>query len=107
MEFLLAAILVFAPFVVLMLAGEAPDRLGGTAGRKPAAPAPPVGAQRDDPPVLALTTDEQARCEVEGLLARQLLAGEIDRGAYQDAMAELAVRDARGRPLRVPGDPTG
>ena len=93
MAFLFAAILVLAPFVVLILAGEPADRLDRTA---------PV-----DPPALTLSSAEQARCEVEGLLARRLITGELDRAAYQEAMAELAVRDARGRPLYVPGGPTG
>jgi hypothetical protein len=57
--------------------------------------------------VIALTAEETARCEVEGLLARRLMAGEIDRATYHDAMAELAVRDAQSQPLRVPGDPRG
>jgi hypothetical protein len=92
MAFLLAAILVLAPFVVLFLAGDPPAGL-----RLRARSAAAVGP----------TAAEAARCEVEGLLARRLLAGEIDRAAYHDAMAELAVRDARARPLHVPGDPPG
>ncbi|GAA0899941.1 hypothetical protein GCM10009557_76060 [Virgisporangium ochraceum] len=93
MAFILAAILVLAPFVVLMLAGNPLDRFGP----KPA----------DDPPALVLSSAEQARCEVEGLLVRRLVAGDLDRAARARAMADLVVRDARSRPLRVPGDPTG
>lgn len=97
MAFLFAAILVLAPFLVLILAGDPLDRLDGAADRKAAG----------DPPVLTLSTAEQARCEVEGLLARRLMAGELDRAAYHEAMTGLAVRDERSRPLRVPGDPAG
>ena len=85
MAFLLAAILVLAPFLVLYLVEDRP-------GRHPPAGAPTAG--------------EAARREVEGLLVRRLLAGEVDRVAYHAAMAELAVRDARSRPLHVPGAPT-
>lgn len=107
MAFILAAVLVLAPFLLLYLAGEAPARKRRTAGHPAAAKRPrpvPAPVLRDDPPDVVLTTDEAARCEVESLLVRQRLAGEIDRGAYREAMAELAVRDARHRPLRIPGD---
>lgn len=90
MAFLVAAILVLAPFVVLILAGDPIDRPDRTTDPEPAAP---------------LTADEQARCEVEGLLARRLVAGEVGRAVYHEAMAELAERDARSRPLRVPAEP--
>jgi hypothetical protein len=93
MAFIIAAILVLAPFVVLILAGDPLDRPG---------PKPP-----DDPPAFTVSGAGQARCGAEGLLVRRLVAGELDRAAYREAMADLAVRDARSRPLRVPGDPTG
>jgi hypothetical protein len=84
MAFLLAAVLVLGPFLVLYLIGDRPTR---------------------HPPPAGSTAAEAARCEVEGLLARRLMAGEVDRVAYRAAMAELAVRDARSRPLHVPGGP--
>jgi hypothetical protein len=82
MAFILAAVLVLAPFAVLFIIGDAP----AWAARK---------ALPQVPPVVALTAEETAGCEQEGRLARRLIAGEIDRAAYHDAMAELAVRDAR------------
>src|SRR5687768_16685113 len=103
MAFILAAILVLAPFAVLFIAGDPPAWATRRARDLAAARVPPVV----DPPVIALSAEETARCEVEGLLARQLMAGELDRAAYHDAMAELAVRDAQSRPLRIPGDPPG
>jgi hypothetical protein len=103
MAFILAAILVLAPFFVLLIAGNPPAWATRRARDLAAARVPPVV----DPPVIALTAEETARCEVEGLLARRLMAGEIDRTTYRDGMAELAVRDARSRPLRVPGDSPG
>jgi hypothetical protein len=98
MAFLLAAILVLAPFVVLYLAGD-PPAWALQQHRSPG------NTRCDDPPVVPLTADEAARCEVESLLAQRLMKGEIGRVAYHDAMAELALRDARSRPLLVPGDP--
>jgi hypothetical protein len=100
MAFILAAVLVLAPFAVLYLVGDAPE--WATRKARSLAEAPPLAA-----PVIALTTEETARCEAEGLLARRLVAGEIDRTAYHDAMAELAASDARSRPLHVPGDSSG
>jgi hypothetical protein len=108
MAFILAAFLVLAPFAVLFLVGDPPAwasrRIRSLADAQVPPPDDPPAA---DPPVLAFTADETARCEMEGLLARRLVAGEIDRAAYHDGMAELAARDARGRPLHVPGDPAG
>ena len=102
MAFILAAVLVLAPFAVLYIVGDAPAWATRKARSLAEAPRP-----AEAPPVVALTAEETARCELEGLLARRLIAGEIDRAAYHDAMAELAVRDARSRPLHVPGDSCG
>jgi hypothetical protein len=109
MAFILAALLVLAPFAVLFIVDDAPAWASRRARSLAGTQTPPgsVGPPPADPPVLALTTEEAARCEMEGLLARRLIAGEIGRIAYHDAMAELAVRDARSRPLRVPGGSTG
>ena len=103
MAFILAALLLLAPFVVLFLVDDPPAWALRRVRKLAATRVPPAV----DPPVIAMTAEETARCEMEGLLARRLTAGEVDRTVYHDAMAELAVRDARSRPLRIPGDPTG
>jgi hypothetical protein len=41
---------------------------------------------------------------LEGVLVRQLVAGEITRGQYLHAMVKLAVRDDERHPLSVPPD---
>jgi hypothetical protein len=111
MAFILAVILVLAPFVVLYIAGDPPARASRRTRDLAAAQTPYLAAAQVPPavdlPVIAATPEEAARCEIEGLLARRLITGEIDRDAYHDAMAELAVRDAGSRPLHVPGDSTG
>jgi hypothetical protein len=42
---------------------------------------------------------------LEGVLSGQLVAGQITRSQYRQAMASLAARDAERHPLEVPPDP--
>jgi hypothetical protein len=67
----------------------------------------PGGAGRDarDDPSPAGTPSHEAQPEsLEGVLVRQLAAGEITRAQYLQAMSRLAERDAVRHPLEVPRD---
>lgn len=107
---LVALILVLGPFLVLFLAVDGPPRNRSAAD--PPAPgrsrrSAPVVVVDDELPVVLPTPEEVRRRQAESRLARQRLAGEIDRAAYRDAMADLAARDAHSGPLRMPGGSAG
>jgi len=63
-------------------------------GDKPADPGAPGAASSPD----------RSPETLEGVLAGQLIAGEITEPQYQHAMAALAARDAERHPLEVPPD---
>jgi hypothetical protein len=85
-------------FVLCLVVGvcvaDPPRRLGGFRSRRQAAPVPPVAApEPPDPPQ-----------SLEGVLVRQVFAGEITRACFRHEMQRLAARDARRHPLVVPQD---
>jgi hypothetical protein len=79
-----------------------PDRmvvLDGTIIPVPPAVAPGDAWKREP---LRLIDDDA--CVAESRLVTSLIAGELDRGQYQERMADLAAADAVVRPVRVPPD---
>ena len=54
----------------------------------------------------AASAPDRSPQTLEGVLAGQLMAGEISGAQYQHAMATLAARDAERHPLEVPPDIT-
>ena len=62
-------------------------------------------ADKPAEPVAASSPDAGPQT-LEGVLAGQVMAGEISGPQYQHAMATLAARDAERHPLEVPPDIT-
>ena len=71
---------------------------------------PKIRAGRDaaDPPAApgAAAAPDRSPQTLEGVLALQIVAGEISPPQYRQAMATLAARDAERHPLEVPPDAT-
>jgi hypothetical protein len=70
------------------------------ATRAPAAPAPATRAPAT--PARAAPALSFRPESLEGILAILLIAGEITRGQYRQAVEELAAQDEAGHPLAVP-----
>lgn len=90
MAFLIAALLALGPFLLLCFADTIDDRRRSGRARR-------AGA----------TAAGEAACAAEGRLAQRLMSGGIDPAGYRRAMTELAIDEARNRPLCVPGDAAG